>query len=240
MTRRSVTRSKTDFRDHLIEAMAPLLLASQYAKQVACEPWEFAVEIEQLVALGLAPNDFRWLVRSGLVTHRREVTLEGENGRHFQAAGDLTYCERSCFVLTDCGIRIAQQFHQAANVSLPVDSKLGIEQVSQNGTVHKQGVSKTSVPIWEAERRELRFDGEVVKHFKWVAVNQQAILNAFEEDGWPPRIDDPLPPNAEQDSKRRLADTIKCLNRKQCYAVVHFRGDGTGEGVIWEIVDLPE
>jgi len=32
-------------------------------------------------------------------------------------------------------------------------------------------------------------------------------LGAFEDDGWPPRIDDPLPPQKDQDSKRRLADT---------------------------------
>ena len=47
--------------------------------------------------------------------------------------------------------------------------------------------------------------------------------------------DDPLPPHAEQDSNsRRLSDTIKCLNRKQMNELIHFRGDGTGEGVIWE------
>ncbi|WP_145168868.1 hypothetical protein [Rubripirellula lacrimiformis] len=225
---------------HVAAAMAPLLLASQYAQQVTSEPWEFAVEIGQLVTLGLTPNDLRWLVRSGLVTHQREVTLEGENGRHFQPEGDLTYCERSCFFLTDCGVQLAKKLYPATNVSLQVDYKPGDQQVSRNGVAKNQGLSQAAVPIWEAERRELRFDGAVVKHFKWVAVNQQAILDAFEEDGWPPRIDDPLPPNAEQDSKRRLADTIKCLNRKQRYAVIHFRGDGTGEGVIWEIVDLAE
>ena len=60
------------------------------------------------------------------------------------------------------------------------------------------------------------------------------ILSCFQESGWPVRIDDPLPPQAEQDSKRRLSDTIKCLNRKQVAPLMHFRGDGTGEGVIWE------
>ena len=34
-----------------------------------------------------------------------------------------------------------------------------------------------------------------------------------------------------------LNDTIKCLNRKQKNALLHFRGDGTGEGVIWEVVE---
>ena len=78
----------------------------------------------------------------------------------------------------------------------------------------------------------------LVKQFKWTAENQEAILCVFEEEGWPARIDDPLPPQAEQDSKRRLSDTIKCLNRKQANPILHFRGDGTGEGIIWELVDL--
>ena len=62
-------------------------------------------------------------------------------------------------------------------------------------------------------------------------------MSAFEEEGWPPRIDDPLSPHPDQDTKRRLSDTIKCLNRKQSNRIIHFRGDGTGEGVIWEFVE---
>jgi len=230
----------TNLPNHIRDALAPLLLATHYANQLGSDRWEFAVEIDQLTTLGLTPNDFRWLVRSGMVTHQREVTLEGKNGRQFQSAGDLTYCERSCFVLTDCGVQTAQQLHQATSVPPSVDSKAIIEQVLNNGCTQNVDSSSAHVPMWDSERKELRFDGAVVKHFKWVAVNQQAVLGAFEDDGWPPRIDDPLPPHEDQDSKRRLADTIKCLNRKQCHAVVHFRGDGTGEGVIWELVEMSE
>ncbi|MCA9075835.1 MAG: hypothetical protein KDA93_12430 [Planctomycetaceae bacterium] len=68
-------------------------------------------------------------------------------------------------------------------------------------------------------------------------MNQEVVLCAFEEDGWPERVDDPLPPQPDQDSKRRLADTIKCLNRKQVNKLIHFRGDGTGQGIVWERVD---
>ena len=80
-------------------------------------------------------------------------------------------------------------------------------------------------------------NGELVKRFKWPAANQEAVLSAFQEEGWPVRIDDPLPPQPEQDSKRRLGDTIKCLNRKQKSQLIHFRGDGTGQGVVWELVE---
>jgi hypothetical protein len=86
-------------------------------------------------------------------------------------------------------------------------------------------------------RRELRIGDAIVKKFKCRAANQEAILNAFEEDQWPPRIDDPLPQVTDLDPKRRLADTIKCLNRKQGNAILKFGGDGTGEGVVWRLVE---
>ncbi len=58
---------------------------------------------------------------------------------------------------------------------------------------------------------------------------------AFEEENWPRRIDDPLFPEVEICPKRRLHDTIKCLNRRQENKIVRFRGDGTGTGVLWEL-----
>jgi hypothetical protein len=63
---------------------------------------------------------------------------------------------------------------------------------------------------------------------------QEAILMAFEEENWPPRIDDPLPVHPDMLPKRRLHDTIKSLNRNQKRPLIRFMGDGTGEGVRWE------
>ena len=40
-------------------ALALLLEAACYAGQTSGDRWEFAVEIDQLTALGLALNDFR-------------------------------------------------------------------------------------------------------------------------------------------------------------------------------------
>ena len=57
---------------------------------------------------------------------------------------------------------------------------------------------------------------------------------AFEEESWPPRIDDPLPPSPNIDSKKRLHDTIKSLNRHQKQRCIRFMGDGRGTGVRWE------
>ena len=102
-----------------------------------------------------------------------------------------------------------------------------------NGSVNLQGNGKP-VPHWDSSRHELRLGGRLVKQFKQPSPNQETILMAFEEERWPARIDDPLPPVAEQCPKRRLHDAIKCLNRNHKSPLVRFRGDGTGEGIVWE------
>ncbi len=88
-------------------------------------------------------------------------------------------------------------------------------------------------PRWDAERKELCLGNQLVKVFKWPSPNQETILAVFEEEGWPAKIDDPLPVVPDQCPKRRLHDTIKCLNRNQRVELIRFRGDGTGEGIIW-------
>jgi hypothetical protein len=95
------------------------------------------------------------------------------------------------------------------------------------------------VPKWDRDRQELRLGDVVVKQFKVPAVNQERILAAFEEEGWPVRIDDPLPPATDQDPKARLHDTIVSLNRNQKHPLIRFYGDGTGQGVRWGAVVGP-
>ncbi len=61
-------------------AMVRLAEAYDYARDMQCDLWDFAVEIDALAAVGLSPDDLRWLVTSGYVQHRREVS------RHSDAA----------------------------------------------------------------------------------------------------------------------------------------------------------
>jgi hypothetical protein len=74
-----------------------------------------------------------------------------------------------------------------------------------------------------------------VKRFRQPAPSQETILATFEEEGWPPHIDDPLPPQPGQLPKQRLHETITNLNRHQQNRLLHFLGDGTGRGVCWQL-----
>ena len=79
--------------------------------------------------------------------------------------------------------------------------------------------------------------GRIVKRYRVPSPNQEAILAAFQEEGWPHHIDDPLSPLPDQCPKERLHSTIKYLNASQANRLIRFRGDGTGEGIVWEPVD---
>ena len=240
-----IPHNKQEVSTRIRSALLLLLEAFHYADETNSDRWEFAIELEDLAALGLTRNDFRWLIRRGLVEHRREVTLEGDDGRAFRATGDLTFPEGTCFVLTEEGISHASMLcHATATCSTgrataaTAPGNRSEPVAGPRGTFPGVAPQKAAcnLPNWDAERRTLCVNREIVKHFKWAAANQEAILAAFEEEGWPARIDDPLIPQPNQDSKRRLSDTIKCLNRKQKNALIHFHGDGTGEAVVWELV----
>lgn len=204
------------------EAMETLVNAYRYAADTQCDQWDFAVEITQLRQRGMTLTDLRWFVEKGIVEHACEITVEGDQSRRFRTTGKAAFKKRTCFVLTSKGYqRVIEGLGRPLSDPLP---EVGCDDAGSHETV----------PKWDSDLRELRHNGVLIKHFKWQAVNQESILSAFEEEGWPNVIDDPLPPKEEHDSKRRLLDTIKSLNRNQKEPVIRFRGNGTGEGVIWE------
>ena len=91
----------------------------------------------------------------------------------------------------------------------------------------------TEVPRWDFQLRELTIRGELVKRFKNPAPCQELVLAAFEEEGWPPRIDDPLSGGDSSDDEQRLHDVVRNLNRNQARGRIHFSRDGKGQGVRW-------
>lgn len=202
------------------EGLHFLLEAYEYAADVGVDPWTFALELRELRSLGLTNSDLRWLVLKKFVESARETTLPGDELRSFRPLRGLTFGKRTCFVLTEVGL-------EAARSAGPIVSDV------EDAKPAPLSPAPRVVPRWDADLQELRINGLVVKQFKVPAPNQEMVLAAFEEEQWPPRIDDPLPPQSDQEPKRRLHDTIVSLNRSHKHRLIRFMGDGSGEGVRW-------
>ncbi|MGD0897224.1 MAG: hypothetical protein ABR915_05265 [Thermoguttaceae bacterium] len=223
------------------EGLRVLLGAHNYAQDIGCGRWDFAVEIASLHEAGLATSDLRWLVCKNYVEHAREISVPGANGRQFESEGRLTFHRETAFVLTDIGVRVAQRV--AEDASRDAFARANGHRPTQGNGVHASTLTDSVpssspypvfAPHWDRDRHELRVGDCLVKVFKLPSPVQESILAAFEEEHWPPRIDDPLSPEAALDSKQRLHDAIKSLNRNQRNRLLRFRGDGTGEGILWE------
>ena len=92
----------------------------------------------------------------------------------------------------------------------------------------------TKHPTWDPDGRRLLWGGRVLKVYHHSAAEQQLILAAFEEQGWPNRIDDPLSPKFLLDSVERLHNTIRSLNDR--LEGIRFHCDGSGTGIRWELL----
>lgn len=98
----------------------------------------------------------------------------------------------------------------------------------------KESTPATQRPSWDHGTGKLHYGGKLARQVQnpGRATNIVAILDAFEEQGWPARIDDPLPDGGD---KQRLREAIRTLN--QGLSRLRFRADGTGSGICWEPAD---
>jgi hypothetical protein len=166
------------------------------------------VPIHSLRAAGLIDEDFRWLFARGFA--KEAVLLLAE------ASLPTAWPDAMPVVLTEQGRALAARICQKGSmVSPPLVANR---------------------PRWTvARRRELWVGKVLVKSIRVPATQQDIIFAAFEEQGWPPSIKDPLPPQRGVNAKRRLSDAIKRLNRHQKQPVLRFFGNGYGDGICWEL-----
>ncbi len=214
-------------RNVLRQVLGQLAEASAYAAERQCDPWFFAVEMQSLRGLGASVNLLRWLWHKGFLARADEVTRPSDRTRKFRPCHNLVRPQRPCFILTPAGEQFA-----AGVLGQPVACWLPVAAASEAARP-----AAAATPQWDARGRTLRVGALVVKGYRLPSPNQEAVLAAFQEEGWPRRIDDPLPPKDDQSPKCRLHDTIKRLNRHQQHDLVHFFGDGTGQGACWRYVD---
>ncbi|MGO9110091.1 MAG: hypothetical protein ACLP9L_12735 [Thermoguttaceae bacterium] len=245
---------------HLIAGLSLLLRAFDYATDIGVDVWDFAIEISELRSAGMTTSDFRWLVSKGFVQHGQETSLYGAPHRCFHRGEGLTFLATSALVLTSRGatelrrLLVAAQSdllraaaHAAAAIHSLVAEPDSPHQPARDFVPRKPGEEETVTarsqrlpldlkPAWEARCRELRVGELLVKKFRVPAGNQELVLSAFEEEGWPAYIDDPLPMKSEIAPKQRMHNVITRLNGSQLALILHFHGNGNGNAIGWQLL----
>ncbi|MGO9107942.1 MAG: hypothetical protein ACLP9L_01805 [Thermoguttaceae bacterium] len=87
-----------------------------------------------------------------------------------------------------------------------------------------------TTPVFKRETRVLRFRGAMVKRFSPQARNQIAILVAFQNQGWPRWIENPLGNRKECGSEKPLKNAVYRLNLACKSRLIRFACDGDRAG----------
>jgi len=196
-------------------AAAELLEAADCARDLAADPWDFAIRREDLRSHGLTDNDLRRLVVSDYLLHQLETTTSRSKRRVFRQAAEAVLVEGSSFILTAAG-----------------EAFLADDQVSSRTAAGATSPCPESqlIPNWDQSERRLTLGNLIVKEYLRSARNQEAILEEFQRQCWAPVIDDPLPPDGEMDPPTRLHDTINSMNRGQTLLRFFIRRLGMAAG----------
>jgi hypothetical protein len=79
----------------------------------------------------------------------------------------------------------------------------------------------------------LRWGGAVILRLRCDASNQSTLLAAFQEDGWPTEIDDPLPGGGGVSARDRLHNTVQSLMKRMPPDTIRFALAKGGAAVCW-------
>lgn len=173
---------------------------------------------------GLNPRDLEWLLEQGYIEQTRGAIRSGTPSLRACRRKGAPRAEEPSFRPTDRTVVLVRNLVQ----------ELGSRLQDREHVTHRP-----IKPTWNPHHRELWYGTVLVKRFRKAGPNQQRILDAFEEDGWPSRIDNPLCGNSELGARERLRQALGRLNRSLKRPVIHFWSDGTGRGLCWGLSTHP-
>lgn len=211
-----------------------LWTAAKYAQSTGFKDHDFAVELDDLLSIGMSRNDIRWLVAKAYVAHVREVAADERGQRRFEAGEGFSIDSTSCFVLSALGAEFVRlTVLEPRRIEISGEAAVARPEVCETVVDQRPRTESNGPPRWDVQRRELWGGTVLVKRFRVPAPRQELVLTVFQEENWPARIDDPLPPQPEIDPKRQLHAVISSLNRNQKNSLLIFSGDGNGTGILW-------
>ncbi len=194
-------------------ALLQLLEAAELARSSGRSAADFAIELPHLILAGSTAGAVKWLISNNLANH---IAAGKQLSDRVSLAKRLLLSERSRFTLSAQGLALAEAVAQ-----------------DQQAPATK---AKSIKPRWKASDFELSYRGRLVMRLTPRAELQILVLEAFEEDHWCRRIDDPLP-GGHLDPEKRLRNVVYRLKEALIEPLLDFHTDGSGRGVYWEPVN---
>jgi hypothetical protein len=88
------------------------------------------------------------------------------------------------------------------------------ERLDRGESLDSPFVSVARKPVWDPDRRELHFNGRVIRKIRrYTKSHLDLVMESFQEMGWPCRIDDPTPPMPNQVESEKRYEIVKSLNK---------------------------
>jgi len=110
------------------------------------------------------------------------------------------------------------------------------DQLPPRNDEHGDTPSDVDAPMirWNKDTCTLTVNGTVARKVRGLSVakNVATVLDCFEGDGWPQRIDSPF--TSDESGKQTCRETIRSLN--EGLLLIRFKADGSGEGILWEFI----
>jgi|GEM_PF-3075912 len=167
----------------------------------------------------------QWMLYQGHVEHCRQLPRGRAGNNRWQPIDSALFNASSAIVLTGKGEAFAENFLRM------IASANGKARAAARKTL----TTGRLVPTYDQDNRVFRWGYHVLKHFLQPADVQEHLLIEFQRSHWAAWLHNPLPRVTGTNPKARTHDAIKRLNRNQSKPLIHFKGDGSGIGVGWEL-----
>jgi len=133
-------------------------------------------------------------------------------------------------------LRAVVELAQELDLLLPFDFRWLLKGIGEEANARPQGciaiadsVEGGLHPEWDNRRLQLTLDGHLIAQLQKPNSNVARILTAFQEEGWPCQIDDPLPGG---ENTERLEEAVRYL-RRAVHSTILFGSTRSGTAIRW-------
>lgn len=215
-------------------------VGGEVCSQILCLPGRQFTKDERQEFLGHRFGKMADLRTKALQTGSRLGVNPLEMGRVLDHIADCSFAAAFPLPPSDDIDQIDNALGELEKALKPLDDILAIAGIPRKDIRNAKAKTrrrKRLRPRWDEMKATLFWGDVPIRVFSHhPAKNQRDIIEAFHREDWNHTVPTPFKDNNGSDAKK-LNLAIYHLNHSLLKKAIRFRGDGTGDGVMWEPVD---